>query len=290
MKDNPLLADLNHLGENIGTTFGILYQLECHLTDYKKILKERFEPIKHKIKQPIIATTLVIGDLTGNSDKGWKINFPTDFYFELRLEDIDYKIDLLIERESMRNIAFCYEVLEKFMYDITAKYLFTNRERYKDQIKRSFKTSEDTLDGYQQAIRNLKGKNNKEILSLLRKLSDHFSKAESKNNEGIDLKDWFEVFSRVRHGIVHSSFKLKKDIKQPLTIGQRKILNKYFPNEEQDKFYDLKIKKQHADKMLNLITEYGILIFKSLSIEGNYHWKVFKNMDGLRGHSIQQSL
>lgn len=105
MKENSLLKDLNQLGENIGTTFGILYQLECHLKDYKKVLKEIFEPIKHKVNYPIIATTLVIGDLTGNSDKGWKINFPTDFDFQLRLEDIDYKIDLLIERESMRNIA-----------------------------------------------------------------------------------------------------------------------------------------------------------------------------------------
>lgn len=175
------------------------------------------------------------------------------------------------------------------MYDITAKYRFINRERYQDQIKRSFKTSENTLDSFQQAIRNLKGRNNKEILSLIRKLSDHFDKAETTNNEGIDLKDWFEVFSRVRHGVIHSNFTLKKDIKQPLTHRQQIILNKYFPNEEHDDFYDLKIKKQHADKMLNLVTEYGILIFKSLSIEGSYDWKVFKNMAGPRGHSIQQN-
>ncbi len=106
------------------------------------------------------------------------------------------------------------------MYDITANYLFENRELYQDQINKSFKVNEDSLDGYKQAIRKLKGRNNKEILSLIRKLSGHFEKAETKNNEGINLKDWFEVFSRVRHGIIHSNFKLKKDIKQPLTTGQ----------------------------------------------------------------------
>jgi len=64
------------------------------------------------MKQPLLETTLVIGDLTGNSDKG-KINFPTDYAFELRLEEIDQKINLLIDREAMRNMHLPSKFLKR---------------------------------------------------------------------------------------------------------------------------------------------------------------------------------
>jgi hypothetical protein len=286
MEENPLQAYLDNLGESIGVTFGMLYQVEAHLRDYKKILIQRFELMKEKINYPVLATTLVIGDLTGDSDNGWKINFPTDYSFELWVNDIDYKIDLLIDRESMRSIAYCYEVLEKYLYDVTAIYLFHNRIKYADLIERIIKPLDETSDSYFYGIRKLRGRNNRDILSLLRKLSDHFDKAESKNNEGIDLKEWFEVLSKVRHAIIHSNFRLKKDSKQLLTSSQYDLLSLYFPHVEEKDFYEFKIKRSHAEKMLRLITEYGILVFKSLSIEGGYNWKVFKNMDGLKSPQV----
>ena len=287
MKINPLLQDLNEFGEIIGTTNGIMYQLDCHLSDYKKILKERFSPQKVRMQQPIIETTLVFGDLTGNSDKGWKINFPSDYSFELRVEEIDEKINLLINREAMRNIAFTYEVLETFIFNIISKFLFLNKSQYQELISKKLKPKDQTVECYQEAIRNLRGKNNREVLSLLRTISSHFSLAEIKNHEGVNLRDWIEVLSQVRHGIIHSNFRIMKNKNFNLTPEQQEVMLKYFPYNEQDAYYDLTIENVQAVKIFNLITEYGFLVFKSLSIEQDYDWKVFRYMDGPPGHVTQ---
>ena len=268
----------------------MLFQLNAHLVDYKKILLKRFEDLPVGSDYELLGSTLVIGDLTENSDKGWKINFPTDYSFELKLGEVDQKINLLIQRESMRSIAYCYEVLESYMFDITAKFLYLNREKHKDLIQQKLKPTDESLEGYSDSIRSLRGKNNKEILSLIRKISNHFSEAELKNNERVDLKDWFEVLSRVRHGIIHSNFRLKKEPKRPLTASEKGILDRYFPNIDNTDFFDLKIDKENANKILDLIIEYGILIFKSLSIVGGYNWKIFKNMDEPTGYCTQHML
>lgn len=290
MYSNPLQSNLDTLGENIGVTVGMLFQLDAHLTDYKKKLLKSFECLPVGPDYQLLTSTLVIGDLTGNLDNGWKINFPTDYRFQMKLGEVEAKIDLLIERESMRSIAHCYEVLESYMFDITATYLFLHRENHKELIQKKLKPASDTIDEFRDSIRGLRGKNNKEILNLIRSLSDHFRDAEQKNNEGVDLKDWFEVLSKVRHGIIHSNFKLKKVLARPLTHNEKIILDRYFPNVETDICFDLKIQKKNANKILNLMMEYAILIFKSFSILSGYDWKVFKYMDGPPGYGTQQSL
>ncbi len=278
MNPNPLLSELNQFGNSIATSKGMLFQLNSHLSEYKRILVDRFEPLKSEdFEYPILASTLIIGDLTGTSDKGWKINFPTGYSYQLEIDNISDRIDLLISREAMRCIAHGYEALEKFIYDIISKFLSLNKTKYTSLTTKYIK-SHETLEETRDSIRTIRGKNNRDILSFLRKISPIFSSGELTNNENINLKEWYEVLSRVRHGITHANFKIIEDNKFKLTSEQIKILNKYFPNEPKEKFYDLKIDKESADKILNLMTEYGFFIFKSLSEEVGYNWKVFNDM------------
>jgi len=70
---------------------------------------------------------------------------------------IDQKINLLIDREAMRNIAFTFEVLETFTLDIVSKFLFLNKIQYNEVIAKKLKPKGEGLDDYRDAIRNLRG-------------------------------------------------------------------------------------------------------------------------------------
>ncbi|MFN8333492.1 MAG: hypothetical protein U0U09_00100 [Cyclobacteriaceae bacterium] len=275
---NPLLEDLTSFGNNIGLNKFLTYQMKNHLQDYRSILIDRWKSHANR-KQTIMATTMVIGDLTGNSDQGWKINFPTDYHFMMNISEIHPKIEILIEREALRNLAHSYEALEKYLFDIIATYLFTNVSQLRTVINK-IKPKEETLESFREAIRNLRGRNSAELFKLLRTLAPSFAEAETTNHEAIDLKDWFEVLSLVRHGIVHSNFTVKKSLRYELTPQQKKILTRYFPHLETETAYILQMKYSDVDGQFDLILEYGIQVFKHLSIQKGYHWKVYKYMSG----------
>lgn len=271
---NPLQADLDVFLSNVVSTQALFFQTTTHLQNHKTALIKNLEG--YDPSTFMMRSTMAIGDLTGSTDKGWKLIYPTGLHHIVLIKDIEKSIDQLISREGMRSIAICYEILERFLFDITASFLFYHpQELYK---AKKLKEPIHSIDDAKELIRRFyRSKNNKEILKLIKNLSQKFSDAECVNNEGLKLIDWHIVLSHVRHAIVHSLFSISKS-KADFTPNQKEILKKQFVPQENEGSYKLVMTRSKSDHQITLIAEFGFLIFKCFSLELNYDWKVLKRM------------
>ena len=64
------------------------------------------------------ATSLVIGDWTGPTDNGWKLNYHTGVNKTTVKENYSNEIDKVLSREFGLAYAQCYEALETLLKDI----------------------------------------------------------------------------------------------------------------------------------------------------------------------------
>ena len=271
---SDLKNELDQFLGNISATQSLLRQTKSHLTNHKKNSLEGWKDITFKPR--IMSSTLVKGDLTGPSDDGWKIYYPTGFHITVELNQLGESIDILISRDSMRSVATCYEILESFLFDITGIFLEMNT----DLINKANKIKDpNEFDGdCKQLLRKYyRSKNNKELIKLIGKLSENFSRSETENTPRIKLKDWYYVLSNVRHAIVHSLFKLNLK-KVNFNPYQLKVFNKYFQHRKSNEMAELDVSFESANRQIKMIAEYGFLIFKCFCIDMKKDWKVFKHM------------
>ncbi|MEQ9305070.1 MAG: hypothetical protein RJQ14_14270 [Marinoscillum sp.] len=260
-----LRSELNNFLSNISGTQSVYYQLATYLNNHKK----HYLPT---LKESFMGSTLIMGDLTGPSDNGWKLNYPTGFSNSIKLPEMPSNIDTLISREGMRNVATAYEILESFLYDVTAAFLTLNPD-----LRGHAKKIENPTDvDLKEQIRLYRGRNNKELFKLIRTISPTFKTSEVQNTPDINLKEWYVTLSHARHAIVHSLFKLDLT-KVKLTKYQRQVLDHYFSYELHDDIAELTLSYEQANRTIIMIAEFGFLIFKSFSIEMNEDWRVFRD-------------
>lgn len=260
-----LRSELDKFLSNISATQSINYQLATHLKKYKN----NYLPT---LRESFMGSTLVMGDLTGPSDNGWKLNYPTGFTNSIGLPEMPSNIDILISREGMRNFATAYEILESYFFDITATYLKLN-----PSLIIHAKKIENLNGNLKDQIRLYRGKNNKELFKLIRKICPSFKTAETQNTANINLKEWYIMISHVRHAIVHSLFRLNFR-KVNLTKYQKQLLDQYFSYNLNDNIAELRLSYEQANRSLVMIAEFGFLLFKSFSIEMDKDWRIFADM------------
>ncbi|MFD3000418.1 hypothetical protein ACFS7Z_08615 [Pontibacter toksunensis] len=269
---NPLKAELDIFLHNISLTNLMFYQTSTHLKNQKESLLKQFEG--HEPEKGIMGTSLVIGDLTGPTDKGFKIYYHTGKVDKVKVKDIEESVEKLISREGMRSTANCYEILESFLFDITASYLYNNPE---EQSKAAKIASQEcsSLEEYKEKVRKYRGQNNAEIIKLLRHLSVKLNESEKPRRHNIS--EWYQVISHVRHAVVHSLFKMNKN-RARFTDFQKELFEHYFTFDEDSHSYNLRMTKKESERQIILVAEYGFHIFKCLSLEKQYDWQVFTGM------------
>ena len=104
---------------------------------------------------------------------------------------------------------------------------------------------------------------------------------EKENNKDVNLNDWYQVTSLIRHKITHSNneiLKTDRDFKN-LSHNQKSYFEEFFLFEENDESFVINVNRKICKHNLDLLVEYAFLIFKSISIKSNFDWKILKNMD-----------
>ena len=228
---------------------------------------------------------LIIGDLTGPDANGWKINYPTGISRVIEVENYQKEIDSLIKRESAYMKAQAYEAFETFLKDITATYLFLNKylatqiseeyqqlltlEEYKNTLRKSLRRKGDSF----------KGANNEGFFNFFKSQSTNYKNFESHNNSGLKIREWYEVYSEVRHAIIHSGNFIKEERLKEWNKNKFVLLRENFPYTKSGASYKLEISSSSALKTLNMISELAFQVFKFLSIEANLDWKILLHMN-----------
>lgn len=274
---NYLEEPLKSLFRNIEYSQGYLNHLYNDLNKYEEIITQQINEKKKFLK----GTRLVISDLTGETDNNWEINYyvQTEGYF---VDSENYKLrnQEIYNVVALNLIAQSYETIERFLKEILKEYFKNNEQIAAETIGRvNFILNRRNVD-WNSTINKLdQGVNNKGLLKIIRTLSNDFAGIEINNLENVNLVEWLEMISIVRHSIVHSSSIIKNNQMNKLTGQMKNYLERYFEIQEGESgSLILRTIPTKQTKLFKFICEYAFQIFKSLSISLDLEWKVLFNM------------
>lgn len=239
------------------------------ITDFKhtanrinKVLLKDVEKYTTEDTKLISGTSLVIGDWTGPTDNGWKINFHTGITKTTFKENYALEIEKVLSREFGLAFSQCYEAFETLLKDFVFLKIQTDKN-FRKKLKLHKDYSRETLKG------------GEAIFKLVKKAcGQRFIKCSKENNNNFKFSELFKVISEIRHCITHSKGKLKTS-KIPNDKYYEALFEHLLPlnkldNESIQLNFDYKI----FDKLLIYLSEFGFQIFKMLSLEDNYEWKI----------------
>lgn len=270
---NPIENFFNRISYLQGT----LFHLESALSNYLKIRNENFKNSLNDNKVDFeLGSSLVISDLTGVTDNGWPLYYPTQSKYILTISSYETETINLIKRETSYCLAQGYEAFEKFLKEILSLYFEENTQ---EAIKQKLLDQNENTNSINWKEKLKSGKNNNELFKLIRKISN-LEVSEKNNFKQINLNEWYEVYSLFRHSITHSEGKLLKDNKdfKKFNANQIKYLKKYFTYEDCREYIHFSIPRKLGNTILEILSEYAFMIFKELSIKSNQDWEILKYM------------
>lgn len=219
----------------------------------------------------ILGTNLIISDLTGETDNGWIINFSTGKFYGLSHHNRKWKEDQLLIDVISFLVAQSYECLETFIKNILVKYFEINENGFEKC------GLQKTANPYE-TVMSKKTKNNKEYIELISQISSSFENALTVNNRNLNLINWFEHFSNVRHAITHRARRCENSDFSKLKKDEIIHFKKFFPYKSIEKSKRYYFSISNLDYIVKVSSEFAYTIFKYLSMDLNYNWKVFVNM------------
>jgi len=252
---------------------GYLFHLDSDLKNYTEILIDRLN--KQKLNHNFIkGCRLIISDFT-SKELNKKEYSPTKGY-KVTKENYKDANKQLIQFISCTLVAQSYEALETFIKDIIIQYFENNNQIAFETIgKINCNWNKDIVDWGNTVRKINSGKNNSNYLNIIRRLSPDFRNAETNNNLNINLEQWFNVISTIRHSITHSESILENNELNKLKEDEFKILELFIDLE--DIGHGSKrmiISKYQADELMTFICNYSIQIFKWLTISLDFKWNL----------------
>lgn len=208
------------------------------------------------------ATSLVIGDWTGPTDNGWKLPFHSGVHRLTEKENYSNEIENLLSREFGLTFAQSFEAFETLLKDFVDSKINTDTS-FKESLSEDKDYSRSALRG------------GEEIFKLIKKAGgERFKKYSKQNNNNFRFTETFKVFLEVRHAITHSQGKIKTS-KIPKDNYYEKLFEHMLPlNKLEGETVQLKFEFRTLDRLLIFISEFGFQIFKILSENDNYEWKI----------------
>ena len=263
--NNPLIKDFDKIVNDLTILEG-KFHLSTHFLNQQKI---EFLNSKNNI-----ATTgfIFIRDLSrlDNSSQPYPNIHSYKYDYEVNKENIIDKHDELILYNNSIILAQAYERLETCLLNyLTTIFLHNKTLGIRKEIFLQSNYLNLSFDEIKEELRKKKkSQNNKAILKLIRELSNHYSKHETTNIFNINLKEWFNSYSEVRHAITHSGniIASNKDLF---------IIQKYFKLDG----YRVIPSSQDVNHTIREILNFSFLIFKSLSIDFGYDWDILEKFN-----------
>jgi len=281
MATNPFDEYLDKLLDHLNMLNGFLSTLNEQLTNFRNLCNQYIEEGKLEKSKLVSGSSLVIRDLTEWPANGWAICYPSG-KFVTQGEEYINMIETLISRESSWTISQAYEAFETFLKDITASYLLLHQV-HKDVISQNLSNFNKYLEKQKKGLSSTTFqywrdfidrcyKANTKILELLRTIAPDIQKVEKKNNRAIDLTQWFEVATEVRHAVTHSSSLIKNEKMYNWTPNARLLLTNHFHGTYRQGGYILYSTMANAKECLTILAEYAYTIYKNLSELNSYDW------------------
>lgn len=270
---NPFLDELDTFFNKIVDLQFSLFQISTVL---KRDLKKHQEAIKNDNEEKFKAgSRLGISDLTGETDNGWAINFPTNHSKLIENSEYENEIKNFISREAGYSIAQACEAFVRYLKNVVALQLFHKKETALE-LSQKFSNCE-TAEEHKVQLRNIrKLRSTKLLFQILEESSDEFAEMNKNNNLNIKLTSFYETLAFVRHKVTHSSSRFKKSEIRDWDNEKKSIFDHYFSTIPIENELLLKMERLQAQRILKRTAEFGYIIFKSLSLHNCYEWDVIE--------------
>ena len=243
----------NPFQKHIIELFNRIIELRHSTSRINSILKN--DITKYSTEDPIFisGSSLIISDWTGPTDNGWELNFHTGISKFTKAENYSKEVEKIISQECCLAFAQSFEALEKFLKNCY----------YEISLKNGNQVEREKIKG---------GKN---LFKLIRKsCGEEYLKYTQENNKNIDFKEFWSTISETRHGVVHSSCKVKKT-KIAKSKGHYNTFKYLFDFEDipEEKIL-IKLNYKQLDKLLKQIAEFAYQILKMLSLKENLDYEL----------------
>lgn len=207
-------------------------------------------------------TSLIIGDWTSQTDNGWKLSYHTGVNKITLKENYSSEINRVLSRQFGFAFSQCYEALETLLKDMVFIKINTDKA-FKISLPKSKNYSRHHLRG------------GDDIFKLIKKAGGtKFQNYSKKNNSNFKFKEIYKILSEVRHALTHSKGVLKTS-KIPKDDYYQRLFEHLFPlNKLNKETVQLKFDFKVLNQLLVYLAEFGFQIFKILSEEDNYEWKI----------------
>ena len=259
---NYLLKILNAYFEEILPIKGRLTVSESFLNTKKdEILNENRE---HRSVVSAIASYRDLSLLQGGNNL-----FSPNFSYEMTIDTMANEINDIVSQQSCFAVSQAYEVFESFLIELMTEYLLHNQNKLQ-----LLKFTHGNIILLRETIREMvkkgQGVNNKGLLAMVRKISPHFRTHETKNIHNVNISQWFDLVTMIRHTLVHN--------RQIISSRLLKYLEKQKANEMFDRHFQRKridnrvciyLEKNTATDIINWLNTFAHFIFVGLSKEAN---------------------
>ncbi|WP_405326102.1 hypothetical protein [Leeuwenhoekiella sp. LLG6367-2.1] len=252
----------NPYKEHLDIFFETVTDLKHTANRLNKVLLKDVEKYTKEQAKYFSGTALIIGDWTGPTDNGWKINFHTGISKSTFKENYASEIEKVLSREFGIAFAQSFEAFEKLLKDFVFIKIQTDTT-FKMNLKPNKDYSRNKLNG------------GDEIFKLIKKAcGKEFTKCSKHNNNNFMFSEFFKIISEIRHSFVHSQGELMTS-KIPKDKYYKSLFENLLPlNKLVNERIELKFNYKILDKLLIYISELGFQFFKILSKADNYEWKI----------------
>lgn len=270
---NPFQSELDKFFSQIIDLKGTFFHVQnMFKNDLKKHIKATNESNNNFAFRS--ASRLIISDISGETDDGWEINFPTDYTKVINWTGYSKEVEKMIARQGAYTIAQSCEAFVRYLKDIVSIQLYHHKAKA-SKFDKAYKQC-DTVDKFRTAIEhNYHLRNTENLFLFLEKTSKEFKKSKKNNNLGFDLTDFYQVVAFVRHKVTHTSARFESDEIEDWDSELKGIFENYFNTREiSDDESIIFMDKHKTNRVVKRIAELGFIIFKSLSISNGYKWKM----------------
>jgi len=267
---NPIEKPLQNCFERLNTLNGALHMIKSQSDIALSRLKSH---VSDKAQERLLyGSRLLLEDIGNIPSDLWRQFHPTNYVFVVRGKDLEQAFADIIEHMNLLIVSQGYETFETFLFDSVAYLHYAqpataNSKKLEKWVNKG-NSYPSTLEDWSQYVRaKYRGKNDRDLLSWIRRLASHVSEVEKQNTLRMDLREWFAAVSEVRHAATHSKGLIKREKGNSLsTVGQA-ILRSQFPGMESTNGYDLHLDTKSSGRALEVFQDYAYAIHKSLSIE-----------------------
>lgn len=252
-----------HLDSFFATVLGFRHSTKR----LEKVLKKDVEIFTEKGAIYHSGSALIISDWSRPSDNTSSLKFHTGIFKETTKENYESEINQLLSRECCLIYSQSFEALETFIKNCLFELQLRNSElnKYiiyltrKQNITREYFPSRDKL------------------FKILKKAGGKSFREYSKHNiNNIQFKELWNILSETRHSITHTSARIQKN-KVDKSKHHFEIFNILFDSSNFDNDYlQIELDYEKLDRLIKILSEFAFQILKSLSIEENIDWKVYK--------------